>query len=404
MAEREHDIIVWGATGFTGRLVAEYLAGEGWTDGLRWAMAGRSRQRLEALRGELERRGLDVADVELLVADSADRASLDALVARGRVVLSTVGPYAQYGSALVAACAEAGVDYCDITGEVHWMRRMIDSHHARAQESGARVVHACGFDSIPSDLSCLVVQEHALATTGRPCSSVGYYLRTMKGGWSGGTAATMLSTLELAREDRAVARVLADPYALSPGGGEDGPDQRGVVFDRDLGCWTAPFLMAPINTRVVRRSNALLGYRYGEGFRYREAIAHCGAAGLPRALAAAAGAAGLMAGMLFPPSRALMRRFVIPAPGEGPSREVRDAGHFDATVLGLLPDGAKIRARVAARGDPGYKATAMMVAQSALCLALDAEVPRRGGVLTPACLGMPLVERLRRAGMTFAVE
>jgi short subunit dehydrogenase-like uncharacterized protein len=401
----KHDIIVWGATGFTGRLVAEYLCSERCTDRVRWAMAGRSRQRLESLRRELAQRHPAAGDVDLVVADSEDRASLDAMVARSRVVLSTVGPYARYGSPLVAACVEAGVSYCDLTGEVHWMRRMIDLHYGAAQETGARIVHACGFDSIPSDLGCLMVQEHALATAGRPCQSVTFYLRSAKGGFSGGTVATMLSTFEVASADRDVARLLRDPYALNPDGrpGPDGPDQQGVGYDRDLGCWTSPFIMASVNTRVVRRSNALLDQRYGADFRYREVTAHPGLTGLPRAVASTAGVLGMMTSIALPPTRALMRRFVLPSPGEGPSRRERDAGHFSATLLGLLPDGNRIRARVAGQGDPGYKATSIMAAQAALRLALDPDLPP-GGVLTPACLGMPLVDRLRRAGMTFAID
>jgi short subunit dehydrogenase-like uncharacterized protein len=404
---QRYDIVVWGATGFTGRLVAEYLAAGGAPEGVRWAMAGRSRHRLEALRRELAVRSPVAADVEILVADSGDRASLDALVAQTRAVIAVVGPFAQYGSELVAACAEAGVDYCDITGEVHWMRWMIDRYHDVARDTGARIVHACGFDALPSDLGCLLVQEHALATTGSPCRSVTYYMRKAKGSWSGGTAATMLATVELASQDRGVARLLADPYALNPTSsptGADGPDQRSVRYDRDLGCWTGPFVMAAVNTRVVRRTNALLEQRYGADFRYRELTAFRGVAGLPRAVAATAGLMGMMAGFILPPGRALMRRFVLPAPGEGPSRQERDAGFFNAGVLGLLPDGRTIQASVAGQGDPGYKATATMVAQAGLCLALD-DLPRRGGVLTPAaCMGSTLIKRLRQAGMTFSLQ
>lgn len=405
--EQRHDIILWGATGFTGRLVAEHYASGGCPAGVRWALAGRSLDRLEGLRRELAAIDPAAAELELVLADSNDPASLQALARRARVVCSTVGPYQLHGSELVRACVEAGTSYCDLTGEVHWMRQMIERHHERARETGARIVHACGFDSIPSDLGCWLLQRHARRELGQPCRTVAFYLMAARGGFSGGTAASMLATMEAAA-DPSVARVLADPYALSPDGSAarvDGPDQRGLAHDRELGCWTGPFIMAGVNTRVVRRTAALLDADYGAGFRYREASAFCGRGGLARAAATTAGTLALMTGVMLRPTRSLLKRFVLPGPGQGPDRAAREAGYFEARLLGQTPAGERVQAAVAADGDPGYKATATMLGQSALCLALDGErLSPGGGVLTPAAsMGEPLLERLRRAGMTFTV-
>ena len=402
---RDFDLVVWGATGFTGRLVAEYLFGRYGAGGdLRWAMGGRSESKLEQVRAGL---GEGAEKVPILVGDSHDPASLQAIVTRARVVCSTVGPFARYGSELVAACARHGTHYCDITGEVQWMRRMIDAHEGTARESGARIVHACGFDSIPSDLGCLFVHDAMRQAHGHPCEEVKLRVRRAKGGFSGGTAASMLNALEEALGDRDVRRVLGNPYSLNPDGersGPDGPDQRGAAWDPDVDSWTAPFVMAAINTRVVRRSNALSGYAYGREFRYGEAVmTGRGPAGWARAVGLTAGLGGFMTIASMSPGRALLRRLALPKPGEGPSREKRESGFFDLLLVGK-GGGAEVRARVRGDRDPGYGATSKMLGESAVCLARDAgDLRVAGGFWTPASsMGSRLIDRLRdNAGMSF---
>jgi short subunit dehydrogenase-like uncharacterized protein len=404
---------MWGATGFTGRLVAEYLARTQDAHKARWALAGRDRAKLEEVRKGLAARVPACAELPLLMADAKDAASLDALVARTRVVCTTVGPYARYGNELVAACVRAGTDYCDLTGEVQWMRRMIDAHHEQARASGARIVHTCGFDSIPSDLGVLMMQEHMRQEYGGHLGSVRLYMGPMRGGASGGTVASLLQALDEVAADRSVRRVLLNPHALDPDPTQRGPGERdltSVRYSEELGQWTGPFFMASVNTRVVRRSHALLGYPWGRDFRYSEVASYGrGAKGLARATSMTVGLGGFFGAVQVKPLRKLLESKVLPAPGQGPSAEEREKGFFEATLLGegkspRAGREVRLKGRVAAKGDPGYAATARMLAESALCLAFDG-VEAKGGVLTPASsMGMKLVERLRRAGMTFEVE
>lgn len=401
--DREFDLILFGATGFTGRLVAEYLVQK--RPAIRWALAGRSRDKLERVREELTSVDPSAKELPLVVGDSLDRSAMDALTRRTRVVCTTVGPYALYGSVLLGACAEQGTDYCDLTGETPWVREMIDAHHARAVETGARIVPSCGFDSIPSDLGVFLLHEH-LAARGQHLAEAHFRLRRARGGASGGTIASGLALAERMKEPE-VRRIVEDPYSLNPEGARNGPDPRDSLRPRkdpESGRWLGPFFMAAVNTRVVRRSNALLDFAYGRGFRYDETVdTGRGLPGLARASAMSAGMALSAAAMVFSPVRKLATRF-LPAPGEGPSREQREHGSFEIEVLGVSSSGERVRARVAAPRDPGYGATSWMLSESALCLAQDA-LPQRGGLLTPAsCMGMKLVERLRAAGMTFQIE
>ncbi|HEY8088661.1 MAG TPA: saccharopine dehydrogenase NADP-binding domain-containing protein [Polyangiaceae bacterium] len=411
-SSRRFDVLLWGATGFTGQLVAETLVRRyGVGQSLRWAIGGRSREKLERVREALSAIDPRARELAVVVGDSGDRASLDPLARDAHVVCSTVGPYALHGRELVGACVEAGTDYCDLTGEPQFVRAMIDLHHARARVTGARIVHCCGYDSIPSDLGTLVVQEHARAAHASRCTEVKYFAGESKGGMSGGTAASMMEVVEESARDRSVRRLLADPYALDParhGRGPDGPDQRGVRWDRDLRRWTGPFVMAAINTRVVRRSNALLGYAWGEDFRYSEAMSFgAGAKGFLVAAAVSAGVAAAMGAVAVRPVRRALARRVLPASGEGPSRETRERGYFVSRLVGTL-EGAKgkVVGEVRGQNDPGYGETSKMLSEAAVCLALDGGRTRsEGGVLTPAsCMGMALVERLRAAGMTFTAR
>ncbi|MEO0325245.1 MAG: saccharopine dehydrogenase NADP-binding domain-containing protein [Myxococcota bacterium] len=401
---RTYDLVLFGATGFTGRLVAEYLAEHG-PETLRWALAGRNEAKLAGIAEQL---GLEVP---LEVADARDAEALAALAKKTRVVCTTVGPYAKYGGPLVAACAAAGTHYCDLTGEVQFVRRMIDEHHEAAAESGARIVHCCGFDSIPSDLGCLMVAE-ALVERGAVPTRVDFYAGESSGGASGGTIASALNMAEEMKADRSIRRLAANPYALDPDRsfrGPDGPDQSTVKFAQDLGMWTCPFVMASINTRVVRRSHGLRGRPYGPGFQYPEQMSTGkGPKGLLRAATITAGLGVFLAAIQPDPLRNLLASKFLPKPGEGPSEEAREKGFFVSRLIGRgLKDGQEIQVRGKIRGekDPGYGETAKMLGESALCLAFDeAELPKAAGCLTPAsAMGRVLTERLRKAGMTFEV-
>ncbi|HWO17782.1 MAG TPA: saccharopine dehydrogenase NADP-binding domain-containing protein [Kofleriaceae bacterium] len=394
---REFDLVLFGASGFTGRLVAEYLARA--PDRPRWAIAGRDRAKLEAL-------GLSV---QVLVADAHDRPALDALARRTKVVCTTVGPYARHGSELVAACAEAGTHYCDLTGEVPWMRRMIDRHHARAAATGARIVHTCGFDSIPSDLGTWAAQQEFIARFGRPAQRVTALFGEASGGISGGTAASGLELAAAADHDLEVRRLVGDPYALDPeprGPRPPAPDDASIGWNRHLRMFTVPFLMAQVNTRVVRRAHALAGLPWGEGFVYREVMSTPGSArGAVMAAAVTAGLGGISLALRHKRLRELLAQR-LPKPGEGPSRERREHGHWKTRFVAEAGTNGSVEVLVytaSDRADPGYGSTAKMLGESALCLALD-PLTSPGGVTTPSlAMGGALLDRLRRAGLTFAV-
>lgn len=408
--ERPLDLVVFGATSFVGRLLCEELLRlHGATGRPRWGLAGRSRARLEAVRASL---GDAAAALPLQVADAGDRAALEALCGEARVVVSTVGPYALHGEPLVAACAASGTDYADLTGEVQWIRRMIDRHEPAARASGARLVHACGFDSIPSDLGVLFLQQRALERFGQPCARVAMRVRALRGGVSGGTAASLLNVLREAAADPALRRILVDAYALTPPESPEvaaarprQPRTRGARFDAEWGSWIAPFVMSAVNVPVVLRSHALLGRPWGGCFTYDEAVSTGpGLAGRWRAQAMATGLAAFTAAGALAPTRALLERFVLPAPGEGPDAAARLRGRFDLRFLGATVDGQHIAAKVTGDRDPGYGSTARMLAQAVTLLA-EPQVPgeRRGGSWTPASLfGTSLVNRLEAdAGVRF---
>lgn len=409
-SDRPYDVVVFGATGFTGKLVSEYLA-EHRPRGLSWAIAGRSRDKLERTRQDLAALDPTLAQLPILIADSQDRPALNALAEQTRVVCTTAGPYSRYGRELVAACAEHGTDYCDLTGEPTFIRDTIDRCEASAKASGARIVPSCGFDSLPSDLGVHLLHEH-FAARGSRLAEAKLYVIAMKGGPSGGTLATMLSIFEDAQRDPQVRRLLADPYALNPDRsrdrGPDGRDQVGVAWDSDESCWTGPFVMASVNTRVVRRSNALRNFAYGRDFRYAEVTRFPkGPLGLLKATGLSVGMVG---GMTLASVEALrpIIQSRMPAPGEGPTKSQRENGFFKIVIVGRSAadkSGLSERAsvRIDGRRDPGYGETARMISEAALCLALD-PIERHGGILTPAvAMGTTLVERLRKIGMRWEV-
>jgi short subunit dehydrogenase-like uncharacterized protein len=389
---KEFDIVVHGATGFTGRLVIEYLLSRpetGPNSGLRWAMGGRSAAKLAAVRDEVGA----PADTPLVVTDSDDPASLAALMARTRLVLTTVGPYQLYGSALVKACAEAGVDYVDLCGEPAWMRQMIDAHQAAAQASGARIVFSCGFDSIPFDLGMLMLQDQMQQRFGVPAPRVRGRVRKMKGTFSGGTAASLKATMAAAATQPGVLDLLRNPFSLTPGfEGPRQPSGNKPQVDEVMGVWVAPFVMAAINTRNVHRSNFLLGHAWGSDLVYDEMLV-TGPGDKGQAIAEAVAADKSLGG----PGG--------PQPGEGPSRAEREAGFYDVLFIGTGAAGQTLQVSVKGDRDPGYGSTSKMIAESALCLLQDATATP-GGIWTPAsAMGQALIQRLQaHAGLTFAVE
>ncbi len=381
---REFDIIIYGATGYTGRLVAEYLMGK---DGLKWAMAGRSLDKLASVRDEIGA----PADIPLVVADASDPASIDMMAKRARVIISTVGPYQLYGDELVAACVANGTDYCDLCGEPAWMRQKIDEHGEAAKASGARITFSCGFDSIPFDLGVLMLEKEAVKLHGAPAPRVKGRVRAMQGGFSGGTAASLKATMAAAAKDSNIIAYLANPFSLA--NGFEGPLQppgNKPEYDESLGSWATNFVMAPINTKNVHRTNALLGHPFGTDFVYDEM------------LLTGPGEAGEAAAKHVA-STPMMGGPNDPKPGEGPTKEERENGFYDVLFVGEYPDGRTVKLAVKGDRDPGYGSTSKMISETALGL-LESDAP--GGVTTPgAVLGEALVRRLEKdAGLSFKVE
>lgn len=399
MTDRPYDLIVHGVTGYAGRLVADYLQrAHGST--LRWAVSGRREAAVQAIADDLERSHPEGGRPDVVVADNDDRASLDAMVRSTRAVCTTVGPYARWGAPLVAACIDAGTHYCDLTGEPTFVRAMIDAHHAEATEKGVAIVHCSGFDSVPSDLGTFHLQSHVLERDGAPCDRVEMVIK-LKGGVSGGTIASMAQMLDDAR-DKAQRRILGDPYSLAPGhrGPDDRPQQT-VRWSEAAHQWTAPFVMASINEKVVRRSNLLLGLRYGEGFRYDESMGRGdGLRGRLKALGLTAGLGAFAGAMASPRLRPhLMKR--LPAPGEGPDVERLDEGFFLARFYGHRDGRVVACTEVRGQGDPGYGANACMIGEAARLLGTQGPsgVP---GITTPAAaLGHDLIARLHATRVQF---
>jgi short subunit dehydrogenase-like uncharacterized protein len=392
MSSSRFDIVVYGATGFTGQLVAEYLAAHYRGDSqLKWAMAGRSKDKLASVRDAIGA----PADTPLIVADASDPASLKAMVDQAKSVISTVGPYQLYGAELVAACVNSGTDYFDLCGEPVWMRQMIDAHEATAKSTGARIVFSCGYDSLPFELGVFCAQEEARKVFGAPTARVKGRVRAMKGTFSGGTAASMRAIFTAAANDPSLVALLRNPFVLTPGfeGPKQPPGNR-PVFDQELDSWTAPFVMANINTRNVHRSNLLMGFPYGKDFVYDEMMltgpGEKGEANARR-IATANTAEKMNSGG--------------PKPGEGPSKEERENGFYDLLFVALAPDGRQARAAVRGDRDPGYGSTSKMITECAICLLRDTpDVP--AGIWTPgAAMGHKLIKRLvDHAGLTFTVE
>lgn len=381
---KDFDIIVYGASGFTGRLVAEYLNTRYGDSDLRWAMAGRNAAKLAEVRSEM---GVDES-VALVVADGNDTASLNAMAAQTKAIVTTVGPYQLYGNDLVAVCAKTGTDYLDLCGEPAWMRKMIDAWEPTATSSGARIVFSAGFDSIPFDLGVWLLQQRCIEKTGAPSARIRGRVRKMQGTFSGGTAASLKASMAAARDPEVLA-LMRDPFALTPGfSGAQQPSGRKPMFDEAIDSWVTPFIMAPINTRNVHRTNALLDFPYGKDFVYDEMlVTGPGEKGekIARALA----------------DNDAMSSDDGPKPGEGPSKEAREAGHYDVLFIAETAQGP-IKLAVTGDRDPGYGSTSKMISEAAICLVRDCP-DTAAGILTPgAAMGQKLIDRLvANAGLTF---
>lgn len=404
MTDRDHDIVLYGASGFVGSLTAGYLA-EHAPPGARIALAGRSRERLEATRSGLP---AAAANWPILVADSTDRAALAEMAASTTVLVTTVGPYARYGLPVVQACVREGTHYADLTGEVLFVREVADKFDVAAKKSGARIVHSCGYDSVPSDLAVLLLHRRAIAENAGGLLDV-QLVAMARGGLSGGTIDSMRSQIEQVTSSPELRRVLGDRHSLSPDrAAEPTPEQprdAGPPSRTPDGRWTAPFVMASYNTRIVRRSNALQNWAYGRGLRYGEVMGTGrGPVGGVAAAGVTAGLAGFAAAFGTAPMRKVLDR-MLPAPGSGPSEKTREKGWFRSTVDATTESGRRFRAVAAGQGDPGYAATAVMLGESGLALALEGDrLPAAAGCLTPATgIGEVLAEHLRAAGHTYEV-
>ncbi len=402
MPIRDYDVVLYGASGFTGKQTVRYFAKHAQPGGIRWAIAGRNRDKLEVVKTEI---GGSASDVDVLVADSSDQKAVDAIVSRTRVMLSTAGPYAIYGTAIVDACVRFKTHYVDITGETVWVRGLINRYHQRAASDGTRIIPFCGFDSVPSDLGTYLVVRHMQKESSASCKGVKAYFQ-VNGGVNGGTLATVFNLYDTGQMESA-----RDPFLLDPPGEHSGTeielsrDPALPQYDKEIDSWVGPFFMGPINTRVVRRSCALYNQwqaPYGPDFTYQEYMKFDGPLGGLQAAGLTTGAA-LFEVAMQTPIRHVMKP-LLPQPGSGPSEKSMDDGWFSCELVGIAPDGRRVRGHIRDQGDPGNRATVKFLCESALSLLVNVdELPggrQRGGILTPATgLGDVLAERLRKAGM-----
>ena len=410
MKNIKYDLIIMGATGFTGKLVTEYLIKNygARNKNFTWALAGRDLKKLEKLKLSFKKLDTLSMDIPVIVVDSLDSTSLDGMTSSCRLVLSTVGPYMKFGIPLVESCVKNKTHYCDLTGEVPFIRQSIDSYHSEAQKNGCRIIHSCGFDSIPSDIGVLILQEASIKRFEMPCDEVNLYVRSIRGGLSGGTVASMINISEYRPTDPEDQKIFRSPFALNPREDAESdkrqPSLKSVKWDKNIERWISPFIMSGFNTKVVRRTNSIMDYPYGKDFVYGEVSSY--KKGLRGYLKAVSMLITLMALQLTLKSRfllLLMKKFFFPIPGQGPSREKRENGFFNLDIVGSIKKTKKISLNVYGNSDPGYSATATMVAESALSILLNEDkLSNRFGVLTPASgIGEVLVERLKDKGIQF---
>jgi len=405
MTSNQYDIVIFGATSFVGQILTGYMMQQYGVNGdIKWAIAGRSEQKINELKDKFQAQAINH-----ILADASDESQLENMVKQARVLVSTVGPYALYGEPLVKVCVNSGTDYCDLTGEIQWYKRMVDRYEATAKKTGARIVHCSGFDSLPSDLGVWFTQNKAQQAFGQMCQQVKLRVAKIKGGASGGTVASMVNIAKEAAKDPALRKELQNPYSVCPDkhGFKTRQDNiNGAVFDEDFNAWVGPFVMAAVNTRVVHRSNALLNNAYGADFKYDEGmLMGKDKKGKGRARNMAWGLAAFMILAAIKPTRWVLEKFILPKPGQGPSADEQLNGMFDMRFVGKTTDGKTIKTRVTGDRDPGYGSTAKMLGQAAVCLSKIQKEEKDGGFWTPASIyGDDLVDRLiQHSGLTFEV-
>ncbi len=405
MTSPEYDIIIFGATSFVGEILTGYMMDTyGSNTDFKWAIAGRSENKLQALKEKYR-----AQTIPHFIADAADEAQLSDIAQKTKVIVSTVGPYALYGELLIKVCVKYGCDYCDLTGEIQWYKRMVDKYEKDAKKSGARIVHCCGFDSIPSDLGVLFLQTKAKELFGSGCQQVKMRMAKLKGGASGGTIASMVNIAKEAAKDPELRKELKNPYSICPKNHNFTSRQdnvSGAVFDEDFNCWVGPFVMGVVNTRVVHRSNALLNKAYHEQFKYDEAMMMGqDKKGKSRARNMSWGLNIFMILAAIKPTRWILERFVLLKPGQGPTEEEQLKGHYDMRFMGIHENGQKIVTKVTGDRDPGYGSTAKMLGQAAVCLSKISKQDKEGGFWTPASIyGEALIQTLtEQSGLTFEV-
>ena len=413
MKNTEYDLVIMGATGFTGKLVVEYLIENYGVENeeFTWAIAGRDKNKLERLRSSFKYIDSNSNKIPRLVVDSHDTNSLDKMTSISRLVISTVGPYLKFGEALVESCVKNGTHYCDLTGEVPFIRKSIDAFDIKAKKNNCRIVHSCGFDSVPSDIGVLLLQMDSLKRFDKPCDEVNLYVRSIRGGLSGGTIDSMISIFKYIGSNPGHRKLLKSPFSLNPRESLKNntwqPILKSVKWDDDIQRWLCPFIMAGFNSRIVMRTNAITDYRYGIDFKYSEVSSYKkGLSGFLKAVVMFIGLVLIQISLKVRPLLWFLRKFFLPSPGEGPSKEIRDNGFFKLDIIGSMDNIKKIRFTVTGEGDPGYSATAKMITESALSILLNQDrIPKVSGVLTPAAgIGVVLAERLNDKGFNFSIN
>ena len=413
MKNIEYDLVIMGATGFTGKLVVEYLIENYGVENeeFTWAIAGRDKNKLERLRSSFKYIDSNSNKIPRLVVDSHDTNSLDKMTSISRLVISTVGPYLKFGEALVESCVKNGTHYCDLTGEVPFIRKSIDAFDIKAKKNNCRIVHSCGFDSVPSDIGVLLLQMDSLKRFDKPCDEVNLYVRSIRGGLSGGTIDSMISIFNYMDSNPGHRKLLKSPFSLNPRESLKNntwqPILKSVKWDDDIQRWLCPFIMAGFNSRIVMRTNAITDYRYGIDFKYSEVSSYKkGLSGFLKAVVMFIGLVLIQISLKVRPLLWFLRKFFLPSPGEGPSKEIRDNGFFKLDIIGSMDNIKKIRFTVTGEGDPGYSATAKMITESALSILLNQDrIPKVSGILTPAAgIGVVLAERLNDKGFNFSIN
>ena len=413
MKNIEYDLVIMGATGFTGKLVVEYLIENYGVENeeFTWAIAGRDINKLERLKSSFKYIDSNSNKIPRLVVDSHDTNSLDKMTSISRLVISTVGPYLKFGEALVESCVKNGTHYCDLTGEVPFIRKSIDAFDIKAKKNNCRIVHSCGFDSVPSDIGVLLLQMDSLKRFDKPCDEVKLYVRSIRGGLSGGTIDSMISIFKYMGSNPGHRKLLKSPFSLNPRESLKNntwqPILKSVKWDDDIQRWLCPFIMAGFNSRIVMRTNAITDYRYGIDFKYSEVSSYKkGLSGFLKAMVMFIGLVLIQISLKVRPLLWFLRKFFLPSPGEGPSKEIRDNGFFKLDIIGSMDNIKKIRFTVTGEGDPGYSATAKMITESALSILLNQDrIPKVSGVLTPAAgIGVVLAERLNDKGFNFSIN